>query len=78
MCYGIVARWQRLLWLSQEAYIEKIAAKQYGIVLNGRFPDTPMAECDDYSFEWDPDPINIGRVVAAEVTNMGTRISLIS
>ena len=30
---------QRLLWLSQEAYIEKIANK-------GRLPDTPMAESE--------------------------------
>jgi len=34
---------QRLLWLSQEAYIEKIA-NQYEIDLIGRLPDTPMAE----------------------------------
>lgn len=39
------ARSQRLLWLTQEAYIEKIA-KQYGIDLDGRLPDTPMAESE--------------------------------
>ena len=38
-------RSQRLLWLTQEAYIEKIA-KQYGIDLDGRLPDTPMAESE--------------------------------
>ena len=38
-------RSRRLLWLSQEAYIEKIA-KQYGIDLDGRLPDTPMAESE--------------------------------
>jgi Reverse transcriptase (RNA-dependent DNA polymerase) len=38
-------RSQRLLWLSQEAYIEKIA-RQYEIDLNGRFPDIPVAECE--------------------------------
>ena len=38
-------RSQRLLWLSQEAYIEKIA-NQYEIDLNGRLPDTPMAESE--------------------------------
>ena len=38
-------RSQRLLWLTQEAYIEKIA-KQYEIDLNGRLPDTPMAESE--------------------------------
>jgi hypothetical protein len=36
---------QRLLWLSQEAYIEKIA-DQYEIDLKGRLPDTPMAESE--------------------------------
>src|SRR6266568_2969525 len=34
---------QRLLWLSQEAYIKKIA-NQYEIDLIGRLLDTPMAE----------------------------------
>src|SRR6266702_3007760 len=34
---------QRLLWLSQEAYIKKIA-NQYEIDLTGRLPNTPMAE----------------------------------
>ena len=38
-------RSRRLLWLTQEAYIEKIA-KQYEIDLNGRLPDTPMAESE--------------------------------
>src|SRR4029077_15455142 len=38
-------RSQRLLWLSQEAYVEKIA-KQYEIDLTSRFPDTPMTECE--------------------------------
>jgi hypothetical protein len=38
-------RSQRLLWLSQEAYIEKIA-NQYKIDLTGRLPDTPMAESE--------------------------------
>ena len=36
---------QRLLWLSQEAYIKKIA-NQYKINLNRRFPDTPIAETE--------------------------------
>jgi len=36
---------QRLLWLSQEAYIEKIA-NQYEINLNKHFPDTPIAETE--------------------------------
>ena len=36
---------QRLLWLSQEAYIEKIA-NQYKIDLKGRLLDTPMAESE--------------------------------
>jgi len=36
---------QRLLWLSQEAYIEKIA-NQYKINLKGRLPDTPMAKSE--------------------------------
>jgi len=36
---------QRLLWLSQEAYIKKIA-NQYKIDLRGRLPDTPMAELE--------------------------------
>src|SRR6266568_8240536 len=34
---------QRLLWLSQEAYIEKIT-NQYKIDLTGRLSDTPIAE----------------------------------
>jgi len=34
---------QRLLWLSQEAYIKKIA-NQYKIDFTGRFLNTPMAE----------------------------------
>jgi len=34
---------QRLLWLSQKAYIKKIA-NQYKIDLIGRLPDTPIAE----------------------------------
>jgi hypothetical protein len=38
-------RSQRLLWLSQEAYIEKIA-NQYEIDLIGRLPNTPMAESE--------------------------------
>jgi len=38
-------RSQRLLWLSQEAYIEKIA-NQYEIDLTGRLPETPMAESE--------------------------------
>ena len=38
-------RSQRLLWLSQEAYIEKIA-NQYEIDLTGRLPNTPMAESE--------------------------------
>jgi len=36
---------QRLLWLSQEAYIEKIA-NQYETDLIGRLPDTPIAESE--------------------------------
>src|SRR6266702_4538541 len=36
---------QRLLWLSQEACIEKIA-NQYKIDLIGRLPNTPMAESE--------------------------------
>src|ERR1700722_8889343 len=36
-------RSQRPLWLTQEAYIEKIT-KQYEIGLNGRLLDTPTAE----------------------------------
>jgi hypothetical protein len=36
---------QRRLWLSQEAYIEKIA-NQYEIDLTGRPPETPMAESE--------------------------------
>ena len=38
-------RSQRLLQLSQEAYIEKIA-NQYKIDLTGRLPDTPIAESE--------------------------------
>jgi len=38
-------RRQRKLWLSQEAYIEKIA-NEYEIDLTTRFPDTPMAESE--------------------------------
>src|SRR6267378_4076903 len=38
-------RSRRLLWLTQEAYIEKIA-KQYEIDLNRRLPNTPMAESE--------------------------------
>jgi hypothetical protein len=38
-------RSQRLLWLSQEAYVEKIA-KQYEIDLTGRFTNTSMTECE--------------------------------
>jgi len=38
-------RRQGKLWLSQEAYIEKIA-NQYEIDLTGRLPDTPMAESE--------------------------------
>lgn len=38
-------RRQRKLWLSQEAYIEKIA-NEYEIDLTGRLPDTPMAETE--------------------------------
>ena len=34
-------RAKRTLWLSQEAYVEKLA-NQYGIDLTGRLPDTPM------------------------------------
>src|SRR6266571_5138635 len=36
---------QRLLWLSQEAYIKKIA-NQYKIDLIGHLPDTPIAESE--------------------------------
>jgi len=36
---------QRLLWLSQEAYIKKIA-NQYKIDLNRHLPDTPMTETE--------------------------------
>ena len=36
-------RLQKKLWLSQTAFIEKIAS-QYGIGTNGRTPDTPMNE----------------------------------
>ena len=36
---------QRLLWLSQEAYIEKIA-NQYEIDLTGHLLNTPMAESE--------------------------------
>ena len=38
-------RRRKKLWLSQEAYIEKIA-NQYEIDLTGRLPDTPMAETE--------------------------------
>ena len=38
-------RRDRKLWLSQEAFIEKIA-NQYEIDLTGRLPDTPMAESE--------------------------------
>ena len=38
-------RRQRQLWLSQEAFIEKIA-NQYEIDLTGRLPDTPMSESE--------------------------------
>lgn len=38
-------RRQKKLWLSQEAFIEKIA-NQYEIELSGRLPDTPMAESE--------------------------------
>ena len=41
--YMLCNRSQRLLWLSQEAYIEKIV-NQYEIDLIGCLPDTPMAE----------------------------------
>jgi Reverse transcriptase (RNA-dependent DNA polymerase) len=46
-------RSQRLLRLSQEAYVEKIA-KQYEIDLTGRFPNTSMAECEllPTTFPW--------------------------
>ena len=43
--YVLCDRSQRLLWLSQEAYIEKIA-NQYEIDLKGRLLDTPMAESE--------------------------------
>jgi hypothetical protein len=36
-------RQQKKLWLSQKAFIEKIA-NQYGIDIEGRMPDTPMTE----------------------------------
>lgn len=36
-------RTKKLLWLSQEAYIEKMANK-FGVNLEKRLPDTPMAE----------------------------------
>jgi transposase InsO family protein len=38
-------RKQRKIWLSQEAYVEKIA-NQYEIDLAGRLPDTPMGEAE--------------------------------
>jgi hypothetical protein len=38
-------RRQQKIWLSQEAYIEKIA-NQYEIDLTGRLPDTPMADTE--------------------------------
>src|SRR5579871_2458577 len=38
-------RRQRQLWLSQEAFIEKIA-NQYEVDLTGRLPDTPMSESE--------------------------------
>ena len=40
-------RRQRKLWLSQEAFIEKIA-NQYEIDLTGRLPDSPIAESELY------------------------------
>ena len=43
--YVLRERSQRLLWLSQEAYIEKIA-NQYEIDLKGRLLDTSMAESE--------------------------------
>jgi len=43
--YVLRDRSQRLLWLSQEAYIKKIA-NQYEIDLKGRLLDTPMAESE--------------------------------
>src|ERR1700722_76362 len=43
--YVLHNRSQRLLWLSQEAYIKK-TANQYEIDLKGRLPDTPMAESE--------------------------------
>ena len=36
---------QKKLWLSQEAFIEKIA-NQYSIDTEGRMPDTPMTEVE--------------------------------
>ena len=38
-------RLQKKLWLSQEAFIEKIT-NQYGIDTGGRMPDTPMSELE--------------------------------
>lgn len=38
-------RRQKKLWLSQEAYVEKIA-NQYMLDLTGRLPDTPMTESE--------------------------------
>lgn len=38
-------RRQRQLWLSQQAFIEKIA-NQYDVDLTGRLPDTPMTETE--------------------------------
>ena len=38
-------RLQKKLWLSQEAFIEKIA-NQYGIDTEGRMPNTPMTEAE--------------------------------
>lgn len=43
--YVLRDRRDRKLWLSQEAFIEKIA-NQYEIDLTGRLPDTPMAEAE--------------------------------
>src|SRR6266702_664120 len=43
--YVLRDRSQRLLWLSQEAYIKKIA-NQYKINLTGRLPDIPMAKSE--------------------------------
>jgi hypothetical protein len=36
---------QKKIWLSQEAYIKKIA-NQYSIGLEGRMPNTPMTEVE--------------------------------